>query len=149
MQCRLAAWTFAAAMGLTAWSAMAADAQTPAATCRSRGIGADSECAVNGVTLHYVDWGGRRGFGHSAIPPSGYDPETLAIELRDFLKVVGVRHADLVGHSMSGLELTRVAGSDPDLVRRLVYLDAATDKSAPASMWDKDPLAIVILPRAR
>ena len=130
---------------------------------------------MNGVRLHYVDWGGRgndlvllaglddsarvydelapllakqhhvlavtrRGFGHSSSPPSGYAPAILARDLRDFLKAVGARHADLVGHSMSGLELTRVAGSDPDLVGRLVYLDAATDKSTLAKMWDKDPL---------
>ena len=93
MQCRLAAWTFAAAMGLTAWSAMAADAQTPAATCRSRGIGADSECAVNGVTLHYVDWGGRRGFGHSAIPPSGRRRGSICMGvLARRALVMGVKH---------------------------------------------------------
>jgi pimeloyl-ACP methyl ester carboxylesterase len=73
------------------------------------------------------------------MPPRGYDGATLAADLREFLKAVGVRRADLVGHSMSGLELTRVATTDPDLVRRLVYLDAATDKSALKGLFEKDP----------
>lgn len=171
----VAACTIAAAMGVTACLAATSLTEPSPARCISRGIGVDSECLVNGVALHYVDWGGRggdlvllaglddsarvydelapllakhhrvlavtrRGFGHSAIPTGGYDPVTLALDLRDFLTAVGVRRADLVGHSMSGLELTRVAGSDPELVRRLVYLDAATDKSALADVWGKGPL---------
>ena len=53
---------------------------------------------------------------------------TLAADVKEFLGAVGMRHVDLVGHSISGLELTRIASSDPQLIRRLVYLDAATDK---------------------
>jgi len=147
----------------------------PASSCESRGVGLDSQCLANGITLHFVDWGGhggdlvllaglddsarifdelapllathrhviavtRRGFGHSSMPPRGYDGATLAADLKGFLKAVGVRRADLVGHSMSGLELTRIATTDPDLVRRLVYLDAATDKSALMGVFEKDPL---------
>ena len=145
------------------------------AQCTSRGLGQDSECLANGVTLHYVDWGGRgddvvllaglddsariydelapllaqhhhvvavtrRGFGHSATPPDGYDAATLAADLREFLKALGLKSVNLVGHSISGLELTRVAIANPELVRRLVYLDAATDKSPLAGITEKDPL---------
>lgn len=150
-------------------------ANNAATACVSRGVGADSDCPVNGITVRYIDWGGhgddlvllaglddsariydelapllakhhhviavtRRGFGHSSIPSAGYDAETLAKDLREFLNAVGIKIADLVGHSMSGLELTRVAISDPARVRRLVYLDAATDKSGLNGLWQKDPL---------
>jgi non-heme chloroperoxidase len=171
----LVGYGIAALLCLVAAAAHPSSAERPRARCVSRGIGLDSECVVNGLALHYVDWGGRgddlvllaglddsariydelapmlarhhhvlavtrRGFGHSAIPPSGYDATTLSTDLREFLKAVGVHRADLVGHSMSGLELTRTATSDADLVRRLVYLDAATDKSGLADQWENDPL---------
>jgi pimeloyl-ACP methyl ester carboxylesterase len=151
------------------------DVPAPASSCGSKGVGLDSQCLANGITIHFVDWGGRggdlvllaglddtarvydelapllathhhviavtrRGFGHSSVPTGGYDAATLTADLREFLKAVGVRRADLVGHSMSGLELTRIATSDPDLVNRLVYLDAATDKSPIMGLFDKDPL---------
>lgn len=179
----LAACASAAVLGVTACMAATSLPVRSPAPCVSRGIGVDSECLVNGVALHYVDWGGRggdmvllaglddsarvydqlapllakhyrvlavtrRGFGRSAMPTGGYDPVTLALDLRDFLKAVGVRRADLVGHSMSGLELTRVAASNPELVRRLVYLDAATDKSGLADAWGRGPLGNLDPPTA-
>jgi pimeloyl-ACP methyl ester carboxylesterase len=143
--------------------------------CVSNGVGLDSECAVNVVRLHFVDWGGtgdnlvlvaglddsarifdelapmlarrhhviavtRRGFCHSQVTPSGYDAENLAKDFGEFLAAVGVTRADIVGHSMAGLELTHFATSHPDRVRRLVYIDAATDKSALPPIMAKDPL---------
>jgi len=135
----------------------------------------DSQCVANGVSLHFVDWGGRggdllllaglddsarifdelapllatqhhviavtrRGFGHSTLTPDPTDAASLAADVREFIRAVGMRQVDLVGHSISGLELTRIAISDPQLVRRLVYLDAATDKSALVGLVEKDPL---------
>jgi pimeloyl-ACP methyl ester carboxylesterase len=89
---------------------------------------------------HHVIAVTRRGFGYSAIPPDGYDAATLAADLREFIKALRLKSVNLVGHSISGLELTRVATSDPQLVRRVVYLDAATDKSPLAGISEKDPL---------
>lgn len=144
-------------------------------TCASQGVGLDSMCRVDGVTLHFVDWGGkgsdlillaglddtarifdelapllaahhhvvavtRRGFGHSSMPATGYGGATLTRDLKEFLHALGMRQADLVGHSMSGVELTRLATDNPDLVHRLVYLDAAMDLSGLKGLWDKDPL---------
>ena len=97
---------------------------------------------------HHVIAVTRRGFGHSAIPPEGYDPATLALDLRELMKALGIKTADLVGHSISGLELTRVAVSNPESVRRLVYLDAATDKSPIAGVLEKDPLGNRAPPRS-
>ena len=142
--------------------------------CAVRGVGLDSQCIVNGATLHFVDWGGhgpdlvlvtglddsarifdelasllrphhrvigvtRRGFCASGASSGGYDADTLARDVSGFMQAVGIVHADLVGHSMAGLELTRIAASNPDQVRRLVYLDAATDKSPIINLIQKDP----------
>src|ERR1700722_9123078 len=97
---------------------------------------------------HHVIAVTRRGFGHSAIPPDGYDAATLALDLRELMKALGIKTADLVGHSISGLELTRVAVSNPESVHRLVYLDAATDKSPIAGVVEKDPLGDRAPPRS-
>jgi pimeloyl-ACP methyl ester carboxylesterase len=121
---------------------------------------------VNGVKLHYIDWGGtgasilflpglgdsvdsfdslasgftdrfhvwgltRRGQGQSDKPTSGYDPQTLAADIRSFMDAVGVQRATLIGFSVAGNEMTQFATLYPDRVDRLVYLDAADDyKSA-------------------
>jgi len=63
----------------------------------------------------------------------------LARDFREFLDAVRVENADIVGHSMAGLELTHLAVAAPGKVRRLVYLDAATDKSPLQGLWQKNP----------
>jgi pimeloyl-ACP methyl ester carboxylesterase len=118
---------------------------------------------VNGIRLHYADWGGegetvlfllpnggnlvrqfgalaprftdrfhvlgltRRGIGPSEKPASGYDTATLVRDLVAFLDVMGIQRVNLVGHSVAGAEMTRLAGEYPDRVSKLVYLDAAND----------------------
>ena len=119
---------------------------------------------VNGVKLHYLDWGGkgqamlflpggghsayifndiapkfaesfrvlgltRRGHGQSDKPKTGYDTGTLVEDIRLFLDAMKIRQVILVGHSMAGDELTRFAGMYPARVIKLVYLDAAYDRS--------------------
>jgi pimeloyl-ACP methyl ester carboxylesterase len=119
---------------------------------------------VNGVRLHYLDWGGkgpamlflpgaghsahifsdiapeftdsfrvlgltRRGHGQSDKPATGYDTGTLVDDIRLFLDALGITQVILVGHSMAGDELTRFAGMYPERVIKLVYLDAAYDRS--------------------
>lgn len=70
----------------------------------------------------------RRGFGRSSRPPAGYDLETLTNDLLAVLDRLRLDRVDLVGHSVAGDEMTRFAGSFPNRVRRLVYLDAAIDR---------------------
>ncbi len=131
--------------------------------------------AVNGITLHYLDWGGRgdallflagmgnsahifddlalrftdrfrvlaltrRGHGQSDRPEVGYDLPALVADIRQFLDVMGVARASLAGHSLAGDELTRFAGLHPERVDRLVYLDAALDRSGRAALDARDPL---------
>lgn len=71
----------------------------------------------------------RRGFGDSAKPTMGYDAGTRVEDIRQFLNVLGVSHASLIGHSMAGDELTLFATLYPERVTKLVYLDAIYDRT--------------------
>jgi non-heme chloroperoxidase len=71
----------------------------------------------------------RRGFGGSDKPATGYDLATRVQDIRAFLDARGIRKASLVGHSLAGDELTAFASAYPDRVDRLVYLDAAYNRS--------------------
>jgi pimeloyl-ACP methyl ester carboxylesterase len=71
----------------------------------------------------------RRGFGASSRPPNGYDTSTLALDVVDVMNALSIRTTVLVGHSIAGEELTRIAVTQPDRVRALVYLDAAYDRT--------------------
>ena len=123
---------------------------------------------VNGVTLHYLDWGGTgkpllfltglgnsahiyddlapkftdefralaltwRGHGKSDKPETGYDLDALTEDVRQFLDAMHIQRVTLVGHSMAGGVLTRFAGLHPERVDRLVYLDAAYDRTDPST----------------
>jgi pimeloyl-ACP methyl ester carboxylesterase len=123
----------------------------------------DAFATVNGVRLHYVDWGGdgetllflmpnggnvvrqfgalapqftsqfhvmgltRRGLVPSEKPASGYDTVTLVRDIVTFLDVMGIQRVNLAGHSVAGVEMTRLATDHPERVSKLVYLDAAND----------------------
>jgi pimeloyl-ACP methyl ester carboxylesterase len=71
----------------------------------------------------------RRAHGESAAPSSGYTLDTLAADVIAFMDSLGLQRAHLVGHSLAGAELTRIAARYPERVRRLVYVDAAYDRA--------------------
>ena len=71
----------------------------------------------------------RRGFGASDKPATGYDVATRVEDVRGFLDARGIRRVSLVGHSIAGDELTAFASAYPERVRKLVYLDAAYNRS--------------------
>ena len=58
-----------------------------------------------------------------------YDSETLANDLRGFMRQLRIPSAHLAGWSMGGNEITSIAGSHPECVSKIVYLDAAYDWS--------------------
>ena len=132
---------------------------------------------VNGIRLHYLDWGGsgdvllflagmgcnahifdklaprftdqfhvmaltRRGHGESDHPETGYDAETLTEDILQFLDALDIEKVILAGHSMAHVELSHFAMLHTDRVLKLVYLDAAYDRSSPSyqNMMDKNPL---------
>ena len=66
----------------------------------------------------------RRGFGRSSRPDHGYDLDTRARDDIAVLDKLDIRRAVLVGHSIAGTELSKLAAVYPDRVKQLVYLDA-------------------------
>ncbi len=85
----------------------------------------------------------RRGHGDSDYPETGYDPDTLAEDLRQFLDALGIDQVILAGHSLAYIELTRFATLYPDRVLKLVFLDAAYDRHTAEfkAMHGKKPAA--------
>ena len=67
----------------------------------------------------------RRGWLPSSQPENGYDVETRAADDIKVLEALGIKKAVLVGHSISGAELSKIAVKYPSYVDKLVYLDAA------------------------
>lgn len=71
----------------------------------------------------------RRGVGESDKPKGGYDASTRVEDIRQFLEALGISRVSLIGHSMAGDELTLFASRNPDRVAKIVYLDAAYDRT--------------------
>ena len=76
-------------------------------------------CHVYGIT--------RRGFGASSRPSSGYDDQRLADDVVRAIEEAKIEKPVLVGHSMSGGEMTTVGRQHSDRISGLVYLDAIAD----------------------
>jgi non-heme chloroperoxidase len=76
----------------------------------------------------------RRGFGESSHPRSGYETPRLVDDIRVAIEKLHLGRVILIGHSIAGEEMTRFAGTYPDRVGKLVYLDAAYDRVAADSM---------------
>jgi pimeloyl-ACP methyl ester carboxylesterase len=84
----------------------------------------------------------RRGHGDSDYPETGYDPDTLAEDLRRFLDALKINQVILAGHSMAYIELCHFAALYPERVLKLVFLDAAYDNSSKETKaaFEKSPL---------
>ena len=65
------------------------------------------------------------GFGQSpALPPERYELDSLVDLLRGVLDDRGIERALLMGHSWGGSVITGLAGSDPDRVEGLAFVDS-------------------------
>jgi len=84
----------------------------------------------------------RRGHGESDYPETGYDVDTLTEDIQQFMDVMKVDRAILAGHSLAGIELSHFAALHPERVLKIVFLDAAYDRSSPAfkATQAKNPL---------
>ena len=71
----------------------------------------------------------RRGIGESGKPKDGYDASTRVEDIREFLDALHISKVTLIGHSMAGDELTLFASRYPLRVIKVVYLDAAYDRT--------------------
>ncbi|MCC6317091.1 MAG: alpha/beta hydrolase [Gemmatimonadaceae bacterium] len=72
----------------------------------------------------------RRGFGASTQASYGYDTGTLAEDIRTVLDSLRLSRVHVVGHSLAGDEMTRLALDHADRIGKLVFLDAAYDRTA-------------------
>ena len=72
----------------------------------------------------------RRGHGDSDYPETGYDPDTLTENLRQFLDALKIEKVILAGHSLAYIELCHFTVLYPKRVLKLVFLDAAYDNSS-------------------
>lgn len=83
----------------------------------------------------------RRGHGESDHPETGYDVDTLTEDIRQFMDVLGFEKVILTGHSMASIELSRFSALYPERVLKLIFLDAAYDRSSASSknMREKSP----------
>ncbi len=87
----------------------------------------------------------RRGHGGSSGGES-FSNATLAADLLGIMDSLGIAKASLAGWSMGGNEITAAAGSQPDRVEKIVYLDGAYDWSDPAFAGSLGELPIALDP---
>lgn len=92
----------------------------------------------------------RRGHGDSDYPATGYDVDTLTEDLWQFMDALEIDKAILVGHSMASVELCHFAALCPERILKLVFLDAAMDRSSITfkNMVAKNPLGKIEVPGA-
>jgi pimeloyl-ACP methyl ester carboxylesterase len=84
----------------------------------------------------------RRGFGETDRPASGYDTANRVEDIRAFMDAQKITRAHLVGHSLAGDEMTLFATTYPNRVNKMVYLDAAYDRTKMLTCADELPAEI-------
>ena len=72
------------------------------------------------------------GFGESPAPEGVWGTPDYAIFVRDVLTELGVQRAHLVGHSFGGKVCTFLAATHPELVDKLVLVDASGVRTPPS-----------------
>jgi pimeloyl-ACP methyl ester carboxylesterase len=85
----------------------------------------------------------RRGYGQSSDALNGdYSNGALVDDLLELMDHLAIQRASFVGHSLAGGELATLGAKHPERVDRLVYIDAAYDRSqVPALMAALPPSA--------
>ena len=111
--------------------------------------------AVHGITGNHLWWAetvaaldGRatvlapdlRGRSLNAFLPGPYGLEVHVADLVDVLDRHGVQQATVVGHSMGGFVVARLAAAHPERVRRLVLCDGGVPLTVPAGSTPADDL---------
>jgi len=81
----------------------------------------------------------RRGYGASSQPKYGYDIPTLASDIKRVMDKLEIKMITLIGHSIAGDEMTAFASAYPERLNKLVYLDAAYDRSDFVTLMRKAP----------
>lgn len=81
----------------------------------------------------------RRGFGASSQPPAT-ETQQLVADLTAVFDTLGLPRVILIGHSISGEEMSAFGAEYPTRTTALVYLDAAYDRSNFVQMLQKTPI---------
>lgn len=87
------------------------------------------EIATALVANHRVIAPARRGHGQSEVPSTPFSIDDLTDDLLELLDALHLEKVALIGFSFGGNEITRFAERFPDRVSRLLYLDAALERS--------------------
>jgi len=82
----------------------------------------------------------RRGYGASSQPASGYGSARLAADIKVVLDTLHLTRVVLVGHSIAGDELTKFGSRYPDRISKLIYLDAAHDRTGLPKLFQDAPI---------
>ncbi len=80
----------------------------------------------------------RRGFGRSDQPKL-YDIDVLTGDILAVLDSLKIEKVILVGHSVAGEEITKFVGLYPERVEKIVYIDAAYDRTGSDSLFAEAP----------
>jgi non-heme chloroperoxidase len=73
----------------------------------------------------------RRGYGASEQTKNGYGVDTLAKDILAVTTALQLNKVILIGHSIAGEEVSKFASSYPDKVDKVIYFDAAYDRTDP------------------
>jgi pimeloyl-ACP methyl ester carboxylesterase len=90
----------------------------------------------------------RRGHGDSDFPDSGYDLETLTEDLKQFLDALKIENVILAGSSMAHVEICHFSALYPERVLKIIYLEAAYDRTKFRRFEEQYPLKGVKPPGA-
>ncbi len=82
----------------------------------------------------------RRGHGDSDDPETGYDLETLTEDIRQFLDTLKIDKVIFAGSSIAHMEICHFAALYPERVLKIVYLDAAYDRTTFKILEEQYPL---------
>ena len=91
----------------------------------------------------------RRGYGQSSDASNGdYSNGALVGDLLELMDQLAIQRASFVGHSLAGGELATLGAKHPERVDRLVYIDAAYDRSEVPSLMAALPPSASLSPTA-
>jgi non-heme chloroperoxidase len=71
----------------------------------------------------------RRGFGSSELTKNGYNIDTLTKDIYAVIESLQLNKVILIGHSIAGEEISRLASTYPNKIDKIIYLDAAYDRT--------------------
>jgi pimeloyl-ACP methyl ester carboxylesterase len=66
-----------------------------------------------------------RGMGTSGKPASGYDKKTMAKDVYELMKQLGLDRAHVLGHDIGGMVAMSMAFNYPEVIEKLVLMDGA------------------------